>query len=340
MKTVVLGAYGYTGQLVSQVLTNLGIRHAVAGKNAIKLNNLGVEDIEVIDIMNPTNVKDLVRRYDIFVNCIGPFSEWAGVLLEQVVQHQKNYLDLSGESVFVQTSHAKYHKLAQKNKALILHACAFESVLADLMAGRLDLENIEEINTYYFMGRAKPSPGTRLTMKLSRFNKAYFYENNTPKKTSEIKQQPVDFKGFTDYVAIAYPLPEINFFRWTTQAKTIGSYLLADKAEAKYLLPRDDDPTTKKEVIDAYLARKPKGPTPAQRNRQNYKIILEAKNKQETQTIHLKGRDMYKMTAKIVGFFVQKIKEQPQKYGVLSPGQFLDSRHNFFDYFDLNLIKH
>ncbi|HFB99404.1 MAG TPA: hypothetical protein ENJ53_01235 [Phaeodactylibacter sp.] len=339
MKIIVLGAYGFTGKLVVETLQAQAIDFAVGGRNIEQLKDLALDNskIELVEMTDAKQVKALVQKYDLFVNCVGPFSETADLILGQVAQQGKSYLDISGEVTFVQNSYLKYHHEAVKNQATIIHACAFESVLANLLGALLvqKIEEIETINTYYLLEKAKPSPGTRLTMKLSKFRNSYFLVDGKHQPITTVAQKEMTLETGENYIGIPYPLPEICFFEWETTAKNIGSYLLLDAAEAKYMkVPTPQKNETKEEVMDVFFKRKPKGPNEKQRKNQHFSLLVEATGKDHFfQKIKINGSDMYGLTAQIIAYFVTIFKQRlaEKKVGVISPSQFLGEKNDFFE---------
>jgi len=338
MKIVVLGAYGFTGTLVCEALQTAGLDFSIAGRDRAKLTELSISSpIEIIEMQHEKQVASLVDKYDIFINCIGPFAETAALILQYISTGNKTYLDITGEVFFVQNSFQEYHKTAQEHQATILHSCAFESVLADLLATALlpKLKKIETLNSYYLLGKAKPSPGTRLTLKLSAFNQTFFWKNGAKVPTKTIDHHEKSWQTMAIYTAIPYPLPEVCFFKWNTDAKNIGSYLLIDPVEAKYLQHSKPESKSKQEVLDAFQARKPKGPKEQQRKKQTFTLVIEAEDiSGKCETIRLQGSDMYLMTAQIIIYFVKQIitEKHIKKYGVISPSQFLADKNDFWSY--------
>lgn len=345
MKIIVLGAYGYTGQLICEELIHAKIDFVGVGRDEVRLSNLSKQltkplKYEQFDMLDPKQVANILTRFDVFINCIGPFAETAMHLLEQLVKMEhKYYLDLTGESFFVQNSYDMFHHLTQKNKTTILHSCAFESVLTNLMANKL-LEgdtSVQSIMSYYHLGKAKPSPGTKLTMKLAKYNPLVLFENGEAVPIKDVEIVDIGWQKIGLFTAIPYPLPEICFFKWETKAKEIGSFLLVDKEEASFMKFKPPA-KTKDEVINKFRSRNEKGPTVEQREEQKFIIVVEVKGVNFVRNIQLEGEDMYRLTAKIIRYFVQTILAgNHERNGVLSPNQFLKQDHDFFGSLKLKL---
>lgn len=349
MKIVVLGAYGYTGALVCEVLQNANLAFGIAGRKENELAELSsrfdkIEDSHKLEMKDEDSVIDLVNQYDIFINCVGPFAETADFLLQYISVDQKMYVDITGEIEFVEDSRKKYHEKALKNKATILHSCAFESVLVNLLSHSIisDVTEVKSIKAFYNTGRSKTSPGTRLTMKLSKFRNDFHYVNGQKVLTQIIPAEDLDKMHFGTITAAPFALPEICFAKWDTSAESIASYLIMDVYDASYV--KKSDTLSEKKEKDTLLAkfdkRRPKGPSEEVRVEQKYTIEVEVENKDgSSRKIRLIGKDYYYLSAQIACYFVDKyLQNEGKSYGVISPIVFLGSQHSFFK--DLNLEPH
>lgn len=66
------------------------------------------------------------------LNCTGPYRFLGEAVVEACITTGTHYMDLCGEPQFIETMINKYHTLATEKQVLVLHACAFDSVPADL----------------------------------------------------------------------------------------------------------------------------------------------------------------------------------------------------------------
>ena len=75
-----------------------------------------------------------------------------------------------GEIGFIKKSKDYLQEISVNNKSLIIHGCAFESLVSDLILQSLRKKNeIKSVKTFYKFNQKKVSPGTRITMKLSKY---------------------------------------------------------------------------------------------------------------------------------------------------------------------------
>lgn len=330
MRIVVIGAYGYTGRLIAEDLARNGYSFAAAGKRKEKLVELidvypAIRKIEIVDLTVEADCNHLLANYDFFINCAGPFTEESALFLKGVASnHAKTYLDITGELGFVRDSYEQYNELAKVNQSSIFHACAFESFLAGLGFQLLkrDLPAPISAKTYYQFSRSRPSPGTKITMKMSNLRTLHFLNEGKWETISDANKQFYQLEGNT-VTAVPYPLPEIAFFSWNEQLQTAGSYLLLAPEDALFSGQKKEADINLLETLESLKERKGKGPDAEERAAQRADLFVELEDKNGKQSrLHLKGNDMYALTAKCILLLVNKldaIAEQP--FGVVSPAE-------------------
>ena len=143
---VIYGATGFTGQLAAEyVQTHYpNLKFALAGRNRSKLEKLHQKiggdqsDIPLIvaDAVRDTDAMDkLAASTRVIANYAGsPYVDKALPVVEACVKHGTCYTDITGEVNFQRASYDRYHKQALASKALIVHACGYDSVPSDIGA--------------------------------------------------------------------------------------------------------------------------------------------------------------------------------------------------------------
>lgn len=347
MRILLLGAYGYTGSLICQTLHDANIPYSIAGRNSDKLGLLQdsfetIEDVHTVDIKDINALATLIERYDVFINTIGPFNEYADKFLHQIAHaSHKYYFDISGELNFVQESKDQYHTMAKKHFTTIVHGVAFESVINNLLfsKSRFNANELDSIYSYYQLGKAKPSPGTRITMKLSKFRNNFHIKNYEPISTYQIWKAGHQVDFLEHYVALPFPLPEVSFFHWDINPANVGSFLLSPEQEASFysLSEQIESADKKTQILNKFESRKPSGPSESQRKAQAFTVYLQLVTKsKDTQLLTCKGHDMYHLSAEIMTYFIKKTLQNGTKtYGVISPLEYVGMETTFFE--DLSL---
>ncbi|WP_148613802.1 saccharopine dehydrogenase family protein [Nocardioides rubriscoriae] len=145
---VLFGATGFTGGLTADYLAEhgpSGLRWALAGRNRAKLEavrsrlaaahpDLGELELVVVDAGDQAALADVVRRAKVAVTTVGPYQQLGGPLVAACAETGTDYVDLTGEPEFVDTTYVAQHATAEASGARIVHACGFDSIPHDLGA--------------------------------------------------------------------------------------------------------------------------------------------------------------------------------------------------------------
>jgi saccharopine dehydrogenase (NAD+, L-glutamate forming) len=145
---VVLGATGFTGQLVADYLAATApadLRWAVAGRNIRKLEMVrerlaasGGSSPEIglieADSTNAESMVRLARRTRVVATTVGPFMEYGAALVAACAEAGTDYADITGEAEFVDRMWLAHQKRALQTGAKLVHCCGFDSVPPDLGA--------------------------------------------------------------------------------------------------------------------------------------------------------------------------------------------------------------
>ena len=165
-KVIVYGCYGYTGRLVVDELMKLGIRPALSGRNAEKVNALASElNLEAKpSTLETAELDALLNGAKIMAHCAGPFIHTAKPMMEACMRNGVHYLDITGEIDVFRIGH-KFDAEAKKAGVVLLPGAGFDIVPSDCLAAHLhsrlpDAHDLEM--AFYSKGRA--SRGTSLTV--------------------------------------------------------------------------------------------------------------------------------------------------------------------------------
>ena len=144
---ILFGATGFTGRFIAKYIhkQDTDIKWAIAGRSQSKLSLLMSEllnmqsqrnlpDILIADATDSKSLADICGEAKIVLNCTGPFRFLGKEVVEACLKAKCTYMDICGEPQFMEQCFLDYHDKAIENNVLILHACAFDSVPADLGA--------------------------------------------------------------------------------------------------------------------------------------------------------------------------------------------------------------
>lgn len=137
---VLFGATGFVGKLTAQHLAQhapQGTRIALAGRSPGKLQavhaDLGVDwPLIIADSSDPVSLSALAESTKVVISTVGPYANYGLPLVEACATAGTDYVDLTGEVLFVRESIDRFHAFADSTGARIVHSCGFDSVPSDL----------------------------------------------------------------------------------------------------------------------------------------------------------------------------------------------------------------
>lgn len=174
-RIVLLGATGYTGDLVLGALLRRGVRPTIAGRNPATLSALaerhGGLDHLVADAATPDDLAKHLRSGDVLITTVGPFERFGFPVARAAADAGAHYIDSSGEVGFVRALYERHHERARETGAVMLPAFGYDYV-PGLLAGALALRqagaDARSVDIGYFATgpiRRGISKGTRATMR-------------------------------------------------------------------------------------------------------------------------------------------------------------------------------
>jgi short subunit dehydrogenase-like uncharacterized protein len=142
---VVVGASGFTGQLVVEYLAEkypvgAPLRWAVAGRNREKLESViagkfatGVlPDILIADSDDGEALTRLARQTRVVLTTVGPYAKYGSMLVAACVESGTHYCDLAGEAQWIRQMIDRHQSAAAQSGAKIVHSCGFDSIPSDI----------------------------------------------------------------------------------------------------------------------------------------------------------------------------------------------------------------
>jgi short subunit dehydrogenase-like uncharacterized protein len=140
---VVFGATGFVGRLTAEYLARSapdGVRIALAGRSADRLaatrSSLGDRAAEwtliTADSSDAASMRALAERCRVVATTVGPYRRYGMPLVEACAGAGTDYVDLTGEVLFMRETIDRCHGPAQDSGARIVHSCGFDSIPSDL----------------------------------------------------------------------------------------------------------------------------------------------------------------------------------------------------------------
>jgi saccharopine dehydrogenase (NAD+, L-glutamate forming) len=140
---VVFGATGFAGRLTAEYLAHnapADCAWAIAGRNEAKLaqirDELGRPELPTLhaDVADPASLRELAESTRVVITTVGPYVLYGDALVAACAAAGTDYLDLTGEPEFVDTSYVRHAATATESGARIVHAAGFDSIPHDLGA--------------------------------------------------------------------------------------------------------------------------------------------------------------------------------------------------------------
>lgn len=164
---ILYGASSFVGQITAHYLARFlqsqPLQWAIAGRNKKKLeqlkqdlskpsglntdsnddsdNGLGpnhtsttpcLPDIIIADSDNADSLTAMCRQSQIVISTVGPYLKYGEPLIKACVNQGTDYVDLTGEAIFIKDMLDKYQNDAKLSGARIVNACGFDSIPSDL----------------------------------------------------------------------------------------------------------------------------------------------------------------------------------------------------------------
>ncbi|PEN12848.1 saccharopine dehydrogenase [Longibacter salinarum] len=166
MSLLIYGAYGYTGQLVTEQAVERGLTPIVAGRNAQKVHRISTQydlPARVFSLDMPREIRRGLEDVDVVLHCAGPFMHTSAPMLQACLDTGTHYLDITGE-IEVFEAAAKRDAEAKEAGIMVCPGVGFDVVPTDCTAKYLS-EQLPDATTLEiaFMGLGRVSRGTALT---------------------------------------------------------------------------------------------------------------------------------------------------------------------------------
>jgi len=139
---IVLGASGFTGRLVAEYIAmryGNKIKWGMAGRDLEKLASvraeIGAPDDTLLmkaDSDDEASLQALVRTTRAVISTVGPFQLFGSKLVAACAGAGTDYLDLSGETVWMRSMIDAHEDEARSSGARIIFSCGFDSVPFEL----------------------------------------------------------------------------------------------------------------------------------------------------------------------------------------------------------------
>ena len=144
---VLYGATSFVGQITAHYLADFlstnkdesgsEVTWAIAGRNEEKLNELQSELASEVDIIiansdDAASLDTMTEQTQVIISTVGPYLKYGEPLIKSCVDNGTDYVDLTGEAIFIKDMMDKYQEAAKQSGARIVNSCGFDSIPSDL----------------------------------------------------------------------------------------------------------------------------------------------------------------------------------------------------------------
>ncbi len=167
---LIYGANGYTGELITRMAAERGLKPILAGRNEAKIAALAGKygfEHRAFSLDDDAKVDAALREVDMVLHCAGPFSITSMPMVKACIRNKKHYTDITGEISVFETC-AAMGKKAEEARVMVMPGVGFDVVPSDCLARHLKdrLPSATHLSlAFYGMGRL--SHGTQATMTMN-----------------------------------------------------------------------------------------------------------------------------------------------------------------------------
>jgi short subunit dehydrogenase-like uncharacterized protein len=326
-RIVVLGASGFTGQLLARSLVSRGLRPVLAGRTPAKIEALASElgglETATADTSDPDSVRALVTTGDVLATTVGPFARHGQAALDAAIAVGAHYVDSTGEAGFVRSVFADAGPRSAANGSALLTAFGYDFVpgnLAAALALRQAGSAATRVATAYFLdGPAKMSSGTAATTAGGMTDPSHLLSKGrlvllpSGRKVRTFSdrgvRRPGVLLGSTESLALPRTFPQLtevaNYLGWFGKA----SYVVPPMSYGMGLLQLPPLRRAIARRADKAAAITGRGPDEASRRSQRSVAIAvasDATGKQLT-SVRVEGPDAYGLTADLMAWAASEL---------------------------------
>ena len=144
---ILYGATSFVGQITAHYLTEFlsntkdkdgaDVTWAIAGRDEAKLNELQSKLGSTVDIIlansdDADSLDEMTKQTQVIISTVGPYLKYGEPLIKSCTTHGTDYVDLTGEAIFIKDMMDKYQDAAKQSGARIVNSCGFDSIPSDL----------------------------------------------------------------------------------------------------------------------------------------------------------------------------------------------------------------
>ncbi len=235
---LIYGANGYTGELITRFAVERGMKPILAGRNAIKIEELAKKhhlDYRVFALDETARLDAAVKEVDLVLHCAGPFSLTSRPMVEACLRNKKHYTDITGEIAVFEVM-AKLDERAKEAGIMIMPGIGFDVVPTDCLARHLKdrLPTATHLSlAFYGTGRISHGTQATMTMNIGRGG-AIRKDGKITSVPAAWKSREIDFGGVTK-TGVTIPWGDVATAYYSTGIPNIEVFTVMPEKNLKML---------------------------------------------------------------------------------------------------------
>jgi short subunit dehydrogenase-like uncharacterized protein len=235
---LIYGANGYTGELITRMAAERGLKPILAGRNESKVAELAAKygfEHQVFALDDTAKLDAALQEVDMVLHCAGPFSITSMPMVKACLRNGKHYTDITGEISVFETC-AAMDKQAVEAGVMLMPGVGFDVVPSDCLARHLKdrLPTATHLSlAFYGMGRI--SHGTQATMTMN------VDKGGAIRKDGQITGVPAAWKtqeinfGEVKKIGVTIPWGDISTAYHSTGIPNIEVFTIAPPSAVKMM---------------------------------------------------------------------------------------------------------
>jgi short subunit dehydrogenase-like uncharacterized protein len=270
---LIYGANGYTGELITRLAVERGMRPRLAGRNRAAIEKLAAQhqlEFSVFPLEDSNSLDQALEHVDVVLHCAGPFCLTSKAMLEACLRTKTHYTDITGE-IAVFEACGRAGERAKEAGIMVMPGVGFDVVPSDCLAMHLKnrMPGAEALSLAFF-GVGKMSHGTRATMTMNIGRGGAVRRNGKITSVPAAwKTREIDF-GEIKKLAVTIPWGDVSTAYYSTGIPNIEVYTVVPESAIRALkMTRYFGWLMQMGPIQKMLQKKipPGGPTDQQRQR-------------------------------------------------------------------------
>ena len=235
---MIYGANGYSGDLIAKQAKVQNLQPVIAGRTSKTIKPLAEKlgfEYQVFDLADTDAVADQLKDIDVLLNCAGPFSMTAKVMIDACIQSKTHYLDITGEIEIFELAKS-FDQQARDVGIVLCPGVGFDVIPTDCLASQL--KTLMPDATHLALGfdsKSGFSPGTAKT------SVEGLAQGGKIRKDGQIIKVPLAYKtrkidfGNGEKLAMSIPWGDVSTAHFTTNIPNIEVYIPASPNLVKKL---------------------------------------------------------------------------------------------------------